>query len=246
MNLAWEVGGIVPIVKKNLKVYYLKGPVMVFGILLPIFFFLAFWMGRDMPALMLGTGLVAMALWFTSTSISPVITSWETRTQTLERLVASPISVRTIVMGDVIASVIMGLALTSVPVLIAVVVLSLPLAHALLLTFGILLGSICFSAIGVLMGAYPTSATADIMMMATLVKFPIVFISGIFIPLSDLPGWGQAVAYLSPLTYLTDLVNYGFGGEGHPMLDIAALLLFCAVFIALAVVMHRRTLPRRI
>lgn len=246
MTLAWELSGITPIVKKNLKVYYLKGPVVVFGILLPIFFFLAFWMGRDMPALMLGTGLVAMALWFTSTSISPVITSWETRTKTLERLAVSPVSVATIVMGDVLSSVIIGVILTSVPLLIAIFAISLPLAHALLMLMGILLGSICFSAIGVLMGAYPTSTTADIMMIATLVKFPIVFISGIFIPLSELPGWGQAIAYLSPLTYLTDMVNYGFGGPGNPIIDIVVLSIFCLFFISLAVVMHRRTFPRRI
>ncbi len=246
MTFAWEISGIAPIIRKNLKVYYLKGPVVVFGILLPIFFFLAFWMGRDMPALMLGTGLVAMALWFTSTSISPVITSWETRTKTLERLAASPVSVATIVVGDIISSMIVGVLLTSIPVLIAILALSLPLTHGLLMLAGILLASLCFSAIGVLMGAYPTSTTADIMMIATLVKFPIVFISGIFIPLSELPGWGQAIAYLSPLTYFTDLVNYGFGGSGSPLIDIAVLALFTLLFTFLAVVMHRRSFPRRI
>jgi ABC-2 type transport system permease protein len=234
------------IVKKNLRVYYVKGPVMVFGILLPIFFFLAFWMGREMPDLMLGTGLVAMALWFSSTSISPVIAAWETRTKTLERLISSPVSISTIVFGDVVASMIMGVLLTSVPIAIAVLALGLPLMNLVALVAGIVLGSACFSAIGVLMGAYPTDTTSDVMMMATLVKFPVVFISGIFVPLAELPGWGQTIALLSPLTYFTNLVNTGFGGGGDLLSNLGALGLFCLLFLGLAIVMHRRTFPRRI
>ncbi|MFP4171127.1 MAG: ABC transporter permease [Methanomassiliicoccales archaeon] len=244
--MVYELAGVLPIVKKNLRIYYMKGPVIIFGILLPIFFFLAFWMGRDMPELMLGTGLVAMALWFTSTSISPVIASWETRTKTLERLISSPVSVPVIVLGDILSSVIMGVILTAVPVTIAAVALSLPLAHLFALAVGILFGAVCFSAIGVIMGAYPSKATSDVMMLATLVKFPIVFISGIFIPVDELPAWGQTVAYLSPLTYLTDLINYGFGGPGDPLLDLGALAVFILLFTGLAVIMHKRTLPRRI
>jgi ABC-2 type transport system permease protein len=34
-------------------------------------------------------------------------------------------------------------------------------------------------------------------MIASVVKFPVVFISGIFIPLNELPAWGQAIAYIS-------------------------------------------------
>ena len=35
------------IAKKDILIYYSKGPVIIFGILLPIFLFLAFWIGRD-------------------------------------------------------------------------------------------------------------------------------------------------------------------------------------------------------
>jgi len=242
----WGIGALAAIVKKNLRVYYVKGPVMVFGILLPIFFFLAFWMGREMPDLMLGTGLVAMALWFSSTSISPVIAAWETRTKTLERLISSPVSISTIVLGDVVASMIMGVLLTTVPIAIAVLALGLPLMNLMALVAGIVLGSACFSAIGVLMGAYPTDTTSDVMMLATLVKFPVVFISGIFVPLAELPGWGQTIALLSPLTYFTNLVNTGFEGGGDLLPDLGALGLFCLLFLGLAILMHRRTFPRRI
>lgn len=127
----------VSIAKKNLRIYYMKGPVIIFGMLLPFFFFLAFWLGRDMSSLMLGTGLVGMAIWFTSTSISPVITPWETRTKTLERLISSPICLSWILFGDMLASALIGFLITIIPLSIALIALDLTLAHPLVLVLGL-------------------------------------------------------------------------------------------------------------
>lgn len=240
----------IAVAKKNLRIYYAKGPVIIFGMLLPFFFFLAFWMGREMPATMLGTGLVGMAIWFTATSISPVITPWETRTKTLERLVSSPISHAGILLGDILSSALIGIVMTAAPVLIALFFLELTIVHPVLLFLGIVLASLCFSTIGVLMAAFPTDTPADVMMLSTLVKFPMVFISGIFIPIHELPAWGTAVAHLSPLTYLTDLTRHCFGGGDafwpSPLHDILILMGFTVLFAVIAVVSHRKTLPGRL
>jgi ABC-2 type transport system permease protein len=85
-------------------------------------------------------------------------------------------------------------------------------------------------------------------MIASVVKFPVVFISGIFIPLDELPAWGQAIAYISPLTYFTDIARYSIQGKSHlPIaLDLLALLAFTLLFVIVAMKMHQRTMPRRI
>jgi len=85
-------------------------------------------------------------------------------------------------------------------------------------------------------------------MISMMVKFPLVFISGIFIPVQELPSWGQALASLSPLTYITDLCRYAFQGAGYypVMVDIGALLVFLAVFMAIAIKLHERSLPKRL
>lgn len=250
MSFAPQLKRSIAIAKKNLRIYYVKGPVIIFGLLLPFFFFLAFWLGRDMSSIMLGTGLVGMAMWFASTSISPVITSWETRTKTLERLISSPIGLSGILFGDMLASALIGILITIVPLSIALVVLDMTLVYPLVLALGLVLGSFCFSAIGVLMAALPTDTTADVMMLSSLVKFPIIFVSGIFIPVSQLPGWGQAISHLSPLTYLTDLVRWTFGSNGSfwpsPLQNLLILTAFLMGFSALAVFSHRKTLPKRL
>jgi ABC-2 type transport system permease protein len=86
------------------------------------------------------------------------------------------------------------------------------------------------------------------MMLSSMVKFPVVFISGIFIPLNELPGWGQAIAYISPLTYFTDIARSSIQGQGHlPVaIDFLALLAFSVVFLLIAMRLHQRTMPKRI
>lgn len=250
MNYFSQFKRSLSITKKNLRIYYMKGPVIIFGMLLPFFFFLSFWLGRDMPSIMLGTGLVGMAILFTSTSISPVIAPWETRTKTLERLISSPIGHSWILLGDIMASAFIGIVITIVPLSIAVLILGLTIVHPLTLGLGLVLGSLCFSAIGVLMAALPTDTPADVMMLSSLVKFPVIFVSGIFIPVSQLPEWGRAVSHLSPLTYLTDLVRWTFGSNGNfwpsPIQNLMILGGFTILFSTLAIFFHRKTLPRRL
>jgi ABC-2 type transport system permease protein len=86
------------------------------------------------------------------------------------------------------------------------------------------------------------------MMISNLFKFPLVFISGIFIPLEQMPSWGRMISLLSPLTYLTDLIRYSILGISyHPiLLDFAAIGLFTVVFMALAIVIHIRNMPKRL
>lgn len=241
-----RVQRVLAVAKKDIRIYYAKGPVLIFGILIPAFFFLAFTMGREMSETQLLAGLVGMALWFTATSISPVIGPWETRDRTLERLVSAPISVTEILLGDILASASVGVAITVVAGLALSFILGSSIIYSGVLFIGLVLGGLGFSALGVLMAAIPTDQTSDVMMLATLVKFPIIFVSGIFIPVSDLPIWGQLVAYASPLTYLVKATRYGLGAEGGILIWLGGLFGFFIVTFGLALLFHRRTLPKRL
>lgn len=241
-----RLGKSLSIAKKDLKIYYGKGPVVIFGIILPFFFFFAFLVGRQMPPLSLVAGLSGMVVWFTSTSISPVIAPWETRTKTLERLISSPISVTEILIGDIIGSMTMAFSISAVTIFAVAAILGMMPVYFVTLLLGIVLASFCFSAIGILISALPTDTTSDIMMLSTLIKFPLIFVSGIFIPVSNLPGWGLTISRLSPLTYFVNIVRFSFSGSGTPWIDIGALFGFSLLFLLVADYSHRRTLPRRL
>ncbi|OPX68544.1 MAG: ABC-2 type transporter [Methanoregulaceae archaeon PtaB.Bin056] len=235
------------IARKDIHIYYFKGPVLIFGIFMPVFLFLAFLMGsRQLPLSFLIAGLVGMTLFFSATAVSPAIFPWEGSAKTLERLASCPITVEAIVLGDMIASTLFGIGITLITVIIGMA-LGLSLLHGVTLLVAILLAACCFSAIGMLLAVPPTNVPSNIMMLSSLLKFPLVFISGIFVPLEQMPSWGLALAVCSPLTYFTDLVRYSFTGSHFfgVWIDIAALGVFMVIFTAGTMYLHKRTMPKR-
>ena len=236
------------IAKKNLRIYYRRGPVVIFGLLMPFFLFLAFFIGRNMPIERLFTGLLGMTIFFSSMSIGPVIVPFEARSRTLERLLSTPVSVWALLMGDVIASFVYGFLISFVPLTIGLI-LGVNIANGLVLSLGMVLAAFCFSSFSVLLSAYPpTDVPSTVMMISNLVKFPLVFISGVFIPIWELQDWGRIIASFSPLTYFTDLVNYSTQGISYysVFVDFAALVGFTVLFLVFAIKIHEKTLAERL
>ena len=85
-------------------------------------------------------------------------------------------------------------------------------------------------------------------MISSMIKFPLVFISGIFIPIEDLPTWGKMLSSISPLTYFTDLARYCMQGQSHypAELDLIVLAAFSLAFLITAIKIHEYTMPRRL
>jgi ABC-2 type transport system permease protein len=235
------------IVKKDIKVYYSKGPVVLMGILLPFFLFVSFALGRNMPAITLMPGLIAISVFFTCSAMAPVIFPSEAQARTLERLISTPISVWAILFGDMLASAITGVVISIFPVIIALAV-GTNVTDAFILTLAILLGSVCFATASLILAAPPTTAPHITQLISTIIKFPLMFISGVFAPLSDMPEFVRIISYISPLTYFTDLARYATGGTHFLDLriDIFALIAFTVVSWIIAVKLHNQTLPMRV
>lgn len=235
------------ITKKNILIYYLKGPVIIFGILIPVFFFLAFIAGgKHLPWSFLISGLTSMTVFFTATSVSPVIMPWEAQMNTPERLVASPVSIYAIIVGDILASICFSFLITVVPVILALVT-NITIKDPLIFVLGIILAATCFSVLGSLLSTPKTNLPSNIMMLSSLIKFPLVFISGIFIPL-EMMGWGNYIAIFSPLTYTMEIVRYSMQGtHTYPIImDIVSLILFTIIFFIASIKLHEANIPHRI
>jgi len=236
------------IAKKDLRIYYNRGPVLLYGLIMPFFLFLAFFIGRNMPIEHLFTGLLGMTIFFSSMSIGPAIIPFEARSRTLERLVSTPVSVWALFLGDVIASFLYGFLISIVPLIIGLV-LGVNVADWLILWLGMILAAFCFASFGVLLSAYPpTDVPSTVMMISNLVKFPLVFVSGVFIPVSQMQDWGKIIASFSPLTYFTDLVSYCTQETSYYSIpvDFIALIGFTLLFLTAAIKIHEKTLPERL
>ena len=236
------------IAKKNIRVYYLKGPVLIFGILFPTFLFLAFAIGRNVPAESLVPGLIGMALFFTASATTPAILPFETRTRTLERLLVAPLPLSVLIGGDVLSAFLYGLFLSAIPIAISFAALGAGFAQPLAVVAAVLLSAVCFATLGTLFSSPPTDEPSAIMTLSNLVRLPLIFFSGVFVPVSAMPQWGQWLSRISPLTYTTELLRAGIGQEVHiaPIWCAVALICFSAAFWFVSMALHRRNMSRRL
>ncbi len=227
------------IAEKDIRIYYAKPPVIMWGVALPFFMFMSWSVGRNRPTGELIPALVAITVFFTASSIGPVIIPWEKRVHTFERLLTAPLSLPAILLGKTLAGIVFGVAVAVLP-LIAGLALGARVTDALALVIGLLLSAGVFSSMGVLFSTLPGQNVGSVMMPATLIRWPLLFVSGLFIPLSSLAVWGQILARLSPLTYANDIIHAAMGGGSyfHPALDAAALIVFWSAFLAAGLWLH--------
>jgi len=231
------------ITTKNIHIYYNKAPVFIFGLLFPLFMFLSFYMGKKVNLSSFFPGLFAMTLFFTSSSVGPFITPWEKQSGTYERLLSFPVNIVTIIIGDVVAGMIFGIIISTVLLIFGLIFFTYNI-HIMALVTGTLLSAFCFSSLGVLIASYPGHAPSNVMMISAVIRFPLIFVSGIFIPLQSLKGIARYIAFASPITYLVDILNYSLINEHIilPGIDFALIAIFSFIFIVLAFLSHRKTL----
>jgi len=155
------------------------------------------------------------------------------------------VSINTIVLGDIAAGMIFGIIINVIVLIVGLVSFNYSI-NILLLLFGILLASFCFSSLGVLLASPSVRSPSHIMMFSSLIRFPLIFVSGIFIPLENLRGIARVLAYFSPITYLVDIFNSSFNGESRiPLfIDFIALSVFSIIFIFLSKRFHKRNLMK--
>jgi ABC-2 type transport system permease protein len=91
-------------------------------------------------------------------------------------------------------------------------------------------------------GSIPTNNPGEVQMPSTLLRWGLMFVSGVFIPLSEMAPAARVMAYLSPLTYAQDLMNQAVLGSGliSPWLDISVLLLTSILLLWPSLQLHKR------
>lgn len=237
-----ELLGAIHIAKKDVRIYYLRPPVIMFGFFFPGFTYLAFTVGRSIEPTLLIPGLAAITSFFAGGSIGPAVLPLERKTKTLERLLGAPLSPFAIILGKTLSGAIFGLTMSLVPLLIGITFLRMQITNPLLLVPSAVLSALTFAAFGILFSAR-AEEMPNAMMPMNLVRFPMLFISEVFVPLEAMPGFLQPIAYLMPLTYSVNALKQTVLGPGEPLMllgDMTALSLFLALFLGAATMALRR------
>lgn len=246
MNLSLLIRGALVVARKDMRIYYRKAPVYIFGLFLPLFLFFAFFVGRNLDVSGYFPGFLAMTLFFTSSSVGPIIVPWEKQVGTFERLLSMPVTVTSVVLGDMIAGSLFGLLISGIVGVLGAVFLELTVTDAILLAVLFIAGNACFAAMGELISSTGGRTPSNVMMLSSLIRFPLVFISGVFVSLNSLTGLGSVAARLSPLSYLVDGMadSMGRGSLFTPLVDIAVILSFTAFFVLASGRILRRNLMK--
>ena len=213
-ELSYDLGAAWAIAQKDMKIYYLRSSILVSSLLFPFVMFLAFAIGRNAPSGVLIPGLLA-----------------------------APVSVGAIVLGASLSGALFASAIGVATTVIGLIALRAGLIHIVALLVGLVLTSLCFSTMGTLFAAYRTENVGEVMSLLNLVRLPLLFISGIFIPIGSMPAWGQSIALFSPLTYAHDLILFAFDGTTlfGPAIDAIVLVLAIIIFQVTGVFLYRRS-----
>jgi len=235
-----DLRGIYYIALKDMRTYYLKPPAISWGIAFPVAWILAFYLRSPRNFEELVPGLIAMTVLFSTTAAEAVVINFELRIGSLERLLLAPISVSAVLVGKVLGGAIFGLLMTGTVTLGSVVGLGLRFDpfHLLLI---LVPSALALSSMGGLLCVL-VKEVFEAQTLVNLPRFLMVFLCGVFYPISAMPPALQHIAYMLPLTYTVEGVRQAFlPGQTTPVLARSLVLMgFMALFMLPAMKLLRR------
>ncbi|HDO20309.1 MAG TPA: ABC transporter permease, partial [Candidatus Bathyarchaeota archaeon] len=239
-RLLREIRVALAISEKDIRIYYVKFPSLVFGILFPCSLFLSFVIGRKISVHSAIPILVAQTLFFASSTIGPVTIPLERRIKTFDRFFAAPVSLITVLLGKTFAGFLYGLLISIIPIIVGFFFFNSLISDFAALLAGMVLSALCFATMGIMFASIPGQNPGQVMMPLNFVRLPLLFISGIFIPIKDLPSWAQIISFFSPLTHTIELLRKGLGETTtfHPLVNVGILVLYLSLFLYIGIRFH--------
>jgi ABC-2 type transport system permease protein len=219
---------------------------MISSFSMPILFLIIFGagfgklIGQMMPGVdylqFMYPGILAMTVLMTSI-MSGVSIVWDREFGFLKEVLVSPLNRSGILLGKATGA-------AGIAIIQGVIMLVIAPMVGVSLGWGIVLGliplliilSLSMSALGLLIGARMRSQQGFQFTMQ-LVIFPMMFLSGIFFPLSGVAVWMEVLSKINPVTYAIDAIRQVFLGSevagvtifGHTMGIVESALLVLVV-----------------
>ncbi|HVB73577.1 MAG TPA: ABC transporter permease [Ktedonobacteraceae bacterium] len=193
--LAWEIVWLVYNIVNAMSVTYIGASAqLITGVKINTSYLILY--------LLIGTSVWSyLSVTFEGVTDMITIERWE---GTIEHTFMAPISRFTHLIGSCWYAVAHGLLFTFVQLIVVGSFFHLDLSHAnyLTATFMLLAGSISFVGFGIGAAVLPLLFTERGSQMSYIVRAVLLLVSGVYYPVSVLPGWMQPLASISPATYV--------------------------------------------
>ncbi len=211
---------------KDLRNYYFKPPNISWGIIFPIAWALMFFLRSrntlDIRDLL--PGVIAMAVLFGTTSLLSVTLNFERKSRSFERLLLAPIDSNLLMLAKTIGAIAFGIINAFVPIIFAAFLADLSGINWLNVLGSIVLIAVTSTFLGLFISV-TAHEVFEAQTYSNFFRFPMLFLCGLFIPVSQLPVVLRPFSYLLPLTYGTDILKTAIHGNGLIPIWISFLVL---------------------
>jgi len=221
------------IVLKDIRAYYLKPPNISWGLIFPIawtgMFFIKSGAGSEsIPALL--TGVIAISILFSSTSMLAVTVTFEKKGRSFERLLLAPIPLGLLMLAKTSGAILFGVANACVPVIIALFLADLFHVVWMEVFAAAFMIAIASTFLGLFI-AVSVSEVFEAQTFSNFFRFPMIFLCGLFFPIDSLPVFLRPLSYILPLTYGVDILHGAIQKRSMMALGLDFLIImgFCVI-----------------
>ena len=157
-------------------------------------------------------------------------------------LMVTPVTPTQFILAYTLAAMLRGLAVGLIVLSISCLFSILPWAHPFAAMIMACLASFLFAQFGIIAAIYANNFDS-LSMYTNFIILPLIYLGGVFYPISILPPFWATLSHLNPLFYLIDGFRYALLGVGDlPFtLSLGVVLVMAAVLFAWAAMLISRS-----
>jgi ABC-2 type transport system permease protein len=227
------------IMLKDMKAYYLKPPNISWGMIFPIawtgMFFIRSGSGMDNMIAIL-PGVIAISVLFGTTSLLAVTVTFEKKNRSFERLLLAPISLELLMLAKTSGAILFGVVNAFVPIVLAMFLVDLSPVNWGMVVPAIVLIAVSSTFLGLFI-AVSVNEIFEAQTFSKFFRFPMIFLCGLFFPITALPVFLQPFSYIFPLTYGVDILHGAVHGQNlfHTGLNFFMISGFCVILFLVSI-----------
>jgi ABC-2 type transport system permease protein len=153
-----------------------------------------------------------------------VTITFEKRSRSFERLLLAPISLELLMLAKTSGAILFGVANAFVPIALAAFLTVFSGIAWLLVIPAILLIGIVSAFLGLFI-AVSVSEVFEAQTFSNFFRFPMIFLCGLFFPITSLPSFLRPLSYILPITYGVDILHGAIHGEHIMSFQVDFLIL---------------------
>jgi len=145
-----------------------------------------------------------------------------------------------------LGGIILGFLISSIFLIGSVLFLKISIFNFIFLILSLLLSALVFSVFGTFVSVY-VKEIFDAMTLANFFRFPMIFLCGVFLPVSSMPSFIKPLAYIFPLTYSVDLIRFFLTGQYdvvNPLSWAIVLIVYSIILFYFSVLILKRRIEQ--